>query len=142
MQISRVKIMLTKGPRLLAYVEACFDECFLVKDIKIINGPSGVFVAMPERRGQKKCSCGIKNINIAKYCNFCGAAFTEIVNDTFFDVCFPVTSEFRAHIQSTILEAYYAEVFSKQPSCETFSYERDSRQQNGSGLLAVEVARS
>ena len=39
--------------KLLAYVSATFDDCFVVHNIKIILGRSGPFVAMPSRKTQR-----------------------------------------------------------------------------------------
>ncbi|MCK4739696.1 MAG: septation regulator SpoVG [Deltaproteobacteria bacterium] len=51
MRITEVKILKVDGDeKLKAYVTIKFDDCFVVRDVKVINGNSGVFVAMPAKR--------------------------------------------------------------------------------------------
>ena len=61
MQITevRVKLMPDKGERLQAFCSVTFDDAFVVRDIKIIDGANGCFVAMPSRKLTDRCSkCG------------------------------------------------------------------------------------
>ncbi len=41
-----------EGERLKAYVNIIIDDCFILRDLKIINGNSGIFVAMPSKKRQ------------------------------------------------------------------------------------------
>lgn len=51
MNITDIKIYLVEGAEpLKAFARVVLDDCFLVRDIKIINGKKGLFVAMPSRR--------------------------------------------------------------------------------------------
>ncbi|MBE8221928.1 MAG: septation regulator SpoVG [Bdellovibrionales bacterium] len=50
MNITDVKILLVNEERLKAYVSIVIDNCFVVKDLKIIQGPGGLFVAMPSKK--------------------------------------------------------------------------------------------
>jgi stage V sporulation protein G len=50
MEITQVKVFPVEEERLKAYVSIVFDECFLVSDLKVIQGPNGVFVSMPSKR--------------------------------------------------------------------------------------------
>lgn len=50
MNITKVKVFPVEGERLKAYVNIVIDDCFILRDLKIINGNSGVFVAMPSKK--------------------------------------------------------------------------------------------
>lgn len=52
MRISDVRIRIVKkdDAKLKAVASVTFDECFVVHDIKVINGSEGLFVAMPSRK--------------------------------------------------------------------------------------------
>ena len=46
----RIKLMEEPGERLKAFCSITFDNCFVVRDLKIIDGSNGPFVAMPSRK--------------------------------------------------------------------------------------------
>src|SRR5512136_1856547 len=51
MEISEVRISLNKGGKVKAFAQVVFDSCFLVGDIRVLEGKEGtVYVAMPSRR--------------------------------------------------------------------------------------------
>lgn len=50
MKISEVKVFVVNEDRLKAYVSITIDNCFVIRDLKIIQGPSGLFVAMPSKK--------------------------------------------------------------------------------------------
>ena len=51
MRVTEVKIYSVKdGGRLKAYATVVFDDCFIVRDLKVIDGSKGLFVSMPSRR--------------------------------------------------------------------------------------------
>ena len=50
MNITEVKVHPVDQEKLKAYVSIVFDNCFLVSDIKVISGPTGLFVSMPSKR--------------------------------------------------------------------------------------------
>ena len=75
MEITEVRIKLTEDSddRLQAFCSITFDDCFVVRDLKIIEGSSGPFVAMPSRKLTAHCPrCGCKNHLRAAFCNQCG----------------------------------------------------------------------
>jgi len=80
MDITDIRIRkVTSEGKLKAYVTVTFDDCFVVHNVKIIEGKSGVFIAMPSRKtraGEYK------------------------------DVAHPIHPEFRAELQRRILEVY------------------------------------
>ena len=50
MEITEVRVFPVSEERLKAYVTITFDNCFVVRDLKVINGNTGLFVAMPAKR--------------------------------------------------------------------------------------------
>jgi stage V sporulation protein G len=50
MDITDVKVFPVDEDKLKAYVTITLDHCFVVRDLKVINGSSGLFIAMPAKR--------------------------------------------------------------------------------------------
>jgi stage V sporulation protein G len=50
MNITQVKVFPVNEEKLKAYVSIVIDGCFLVSDLKIIQGPNGLFISMPSKR--------------------------------------------------------------------------------------------
>ena len=50
MKITEVKVFPVNEERLKAYVTITLDDCFVVRDLKVINGNTGLFVAMPSKK--------------------------------------------------------------------------------------------
>ena len=67
------------GDKLKAYASVCFDDRFLIKGIKIVDGSRGRFVAMPSRKTK---------------------------HGEFLDVCFPIEKGLREEIDDAVIEAY------------------------------------
>ena len=64
MEVTEVRIKLVKdgGERLCGFGSITLDDCFVVRDLKIIDGSDGLFVAMPSRKLMTPCpQCGMKN---------------------------------------------------------------------------------
>ena len=68
--------------KLKAYVTVTFDDCFVVHNIKVIEGKNGAFIAMPSRKTK---------------------------TGEYKDVAHPINSDFRSKLQSDILSAYEKE---------------------------------
>ncbi len=69
----RIKLMEDSEDRLRAFCSITIDNCFVVRDLKIIDGSNGPFVAMPSRKLTGHCHrCNHKNHLRAAYCNHCG----------------------------------------------------------------------
>lgn len=121
MKITEVRIFPKEGPdkKLRAFATITFEDCFVVRDIKIIEGNKGYFVAMPSRRVKEPCSkCGHRNVIRSFYCNQCGAKLVvqpvrnmdaEALQAEHKDVAHPITVECREYIQQAVLEAYQKE---------------------------------
>ena len=50
MELTEIRIFPVNEDKLRAYVTITFDHCFVVRDLKIIRGTSGLFVSMPSKR--------------------------------------------------------------------------------------------
>ena len=127
MEISEVRVSLVsnKDNRLKAFCSMTLDNEFVIRDIKIIEGIGGAFVAMPSRKMSDHCDkCGGKNHLRAKFCNNCGTALSEnrVRRDVrgrtklHADIAHPINAECRKRIQETVIVAFNEEVEkSKQP---------------------------
>ena len=121
----RVKLINNKDDRLKAFCSITMDNEFVVRDIKVIEGTNGYFVAMPYRKMSDHCEkCGGKNHLRAKYCNNCGAALKENRARKDFkgrmklhaDIAHPINTECRKRIQEKVTVAFEEELEkSKQP---------------------------
>lgn len=121
MEISevRVKLVSNKDDRLKAFCSITIDNEFVVRDIKVIEGANGHFVAMPSRKMSDHCEkCGSKNHLRAKYCNNCGTALKENRARKNFrgrmklhaDIAHPINSDCRKRIQDKVISAFKAEM--------------------------------
>lgn len=127
MDITEVRIKLMEEPseRLKAFCSITFDNCFVVRDLKIIEGTNGPFVAMPSRKLTSHCpKCRSKNHLRAQHCNQCGAALSadrmSLDNDgrakLYADIAHPINSTCREMIQNRVIEEFQGEIErSKQP---------------------------
>ncbi|NIO11161.1 MAG: septation regulator SpoVG [Deltaproteobacteria bacterium] len=50
MELTEIRVFPVDEDKLRAYVTITFDHCFVVRDLKIIRGTSGLFVSMPSKR--------------------------------------------------------------------------------------------
>ena len=116
MNITDVRIELTPSyaetDRLRGFASITIDNCFVVRDLKIIEGPNGLFVSMPSRKSTDKClNCGTKNHLQARFCNECGKKLPVTPPSTtgvkpFFDIAHPINVETRAKIHGAIIAMY------------------------------------
>lgn len=125
MEITEVRIKLMDDPhdRLQAFCSITFDSCFVVRDLKIIQGTKGSFVAMPSRKLSDRCGrCGNKNHLRSQYCNQCGGQLDQdraLRNENgraklYADIAHPINSACREKIQARVLEAYEEELIKAQ----------------------------
>ncbi len=127
MQISEVRVKLIPNPtdRLKAFCSITLDGDFVIRDIKLIEGGTGIFVAMPSRKLSDHCpKCHAKNHLRARYCNECAASLGDdrVRRDKagrrklHADIAHPINSECRQGLQERIVEAFSQEtVASQQP---------------------------
>jgi stage V sporulation protein G len=114
----RIKLMEDPQERLQAFCSITFDHCFVIRDLKIIEGAKGSFVAMPSRKLTDRCPrCNTKNQLRAVYCNQCGV---HLLDDRagkdadgraklYADIAHPINSRCRELIQKKVMEAYHDE---------------------------------
>ena len=92
MEITEVNISLRDEERLKAFVNITFDDVFVVRGLKVIDGNNGLFVCMPSRK----------------------------MNDgTFRDIAHPITNEYRQKLEEVVLGKYQQMVGDEAPSEET-----------------------
>ena len=118
----RIKLMddrVSNNERLQAFCSITFDDMFVVRDLKIIEGTKGSFVAMPSRKMMDRCpECGCKNHLRARFCNLCGAKLNEdrAARDMdgraklHADIAHPINSTCREFVQSAIIKAFREEM--------------------------------
>ena len=125
MEINEVRIFLKEGQdrKLKAYATLTFDKVFVVRNVKVIEGTKGLFVAMPSRRLKESCpKCNFKTAVRSKYCNQCGIQLPQYVEpkpvasadnpqrqSEHRDIAHPITTDFREYIQKKVLAAYEEE---------------------------------
>ena len=111
----RIKLITRNNERLLAFCSFTLDNDFVIRDLKIIEGTKGLFVAMPSRKLTDRCHrCGCKNHLRARYCNGCGSHLDEnrAPRDTdgraklHADITHPINRECREVLQTAIIKAY------------------------------------
>lgn len=79
MDITDVKVFPVHEDKLKAYVTITLDNCFVVRDLKIIQGTAGLFIAMPAKKRK---------------------------DGTYKDIAHPLNAETRERIERRILDAY------------------------------------
>lgn len=113
----RVKLCEQNSERLLAFCSVTFDNAFVVRDLKVIDGTRGAFVAMPSRKLMDRCGCGCKNHLRARFCNGCGRKLDENRagrdldgrTKLHADIAHPIHGPAREQIQTAIIEAFRLE---------------------------------
>ena len=133
----RIKLCEANHERLLAFCSVTFEREFVVRDLKVIDGTRGVFVAMPSRKLTDRCGpCGCKNHLRARFCNGCGgklpderAARTPDGRVKLHaDIAHPINQRSRADLQDAVVRAYHDELDrAKQPGyvCRYDDYDGD-----------------
>lgn len=120
MKVTEIRVFPKEGAdkKLKAYATVTFDGCFVVRNIKVINGNTALFIAMPSKKARHPCPrCRAKNEAGMKYCGQCSAALplkpsvdpAEDAKNEHRDLAHPVTQEFRDYLQGEVLKAYHAE---------------------------------
>jgi len=83
MEVTEVRVFPVNEEKLKAYVTITFDDCFVVRDLKVINGNNGLFVAMPSKKRK---------------------------DGTFKDTAHPLNNETRKMIEQKVLAEYEKEI--------------------------------
>ncbi len=121
----RVRLVRNRGDRLKAFCSMTLDDEFVVRDIKVIEGEDGYFVAMPSRKMSDHCvKCRGKNHVGARFCSGCGTSLPDnrAKKDLrgkaklHADIAHPINAQCRRRIQDRLILAYREELErSKQP---------------------------
>jgi len=82
MEITEVRVFPVQEEKLKAYVTITLDGCFVVRDLKVIHGATGLFVAMPAKRRK---------------------------DGSFKDIAHPLNSQTREQMERVILAEYQRE---------------------------------
>ncbi len=82
MDITEVRVFPVNEERLKAYATITFDDCFIIRDLKVIDGNNGLFVAMPSKKRK---------------------------DGTFRDTAHPLNNETRERIEDVVLREYEKE---------------------------------
>ncbi|MEO5668637.1 MAG: septation regulator SpoVG [Bdellovibrionota bacterium] len=80
MRITDVQIFLAHEDKLKAYATITFEDAFIVRDLKIIQGTGGLFIAMPAKKRK---------------------------DGSFKDIAHPLNAEMRGHIEEMVFQAYH-----------------------------------
>lgn len=83
MNITEIRITLRNEDKLKAFANVTFDNAFVVRGLKIINGKRGFFISMPSRKRK---------------------------DGTYHDIAHPINNETRKRIEDKVLEAYENEL--------------------------------
>ncbi|HUB06653.1 MAG TPA: septation regulator SpoVG [Myxococcales bacterium] len=83
MDITDIRVFPVDEDKLKAYVTITFDACFVVRDLKVIQGAEGLFIAMPSKRRK---------------------------DGTFKDIAHPLNAETRAWLEKQVLAEYDREL--------------------------------
>lgn len=83
MEITEIKVFPVNEEKLKAYITIVLDACFVVRDLKVISGSTGLFVAMPSRKRK---------------------------DGTYKDVAHPLNQSTRVTMEKQILAAYLDEI--------------------------------
>ncbi len=130
----RIKLMEDSDDRLRAFCSITFDDSFVVRDLKIIDGTSGPFVAMPSRKLTSHCpKCHAKNHLRARFCNQCGTAQpqerasrdSEGRAKLYADIAHPINSACRETIQKRVIAEYQSELERAKEPGYTSRYDDD-----------------
>lgn len=125
MQLTEIRINLCgqRGSRLKAFCSLTFDDTFVIRDVKLIDGNDGLFLAMPSRKLADHCpQCSEKNHLRARFCNQCGGRLNEDRHLQYrhgngqnrlklhADIAHPINAECRAEIEDRVLSEYEHEL--------------------------------
>ena len=123
MKITEIRIKLmtpleNRKDKLRAFCSVTFDDEIVIRDLKIIDGNKGLFVAMPSRKLMARCHhCGCKNSLRARFCNDCGRPSKRHDRPCnldgrklYADVAHPINAETRRRLQDAIVAGYQREL--------------------------------
>jgi stage V sporulation protein G len=148
----RIKLCEQNSERLMAFCSVTFDNAFVVRDLKIIEGTRGVFVAMPSRKLMDRChACTCKNHLRARFCNQCGQRLDEsrALRDLdgraklHADIAHPIHAGARVAMETAVVRSFHEErERAKMPGyvCRYDEYDAGDYEDHAlSGAMAAEL---
>ena len=115
----RIKLLENQPDKLRGFASLTIDDFIVIRDLKIIEGGHGLFIAMPSRKLCDRClSCGGKNHLRARYCNDCGKRLRPDrgMQDErgrmrlYADISHPIHQKARDFVERRVLEAFHQEL--------------------------------
>ncbi len=115
----RVKLLDNQPDKLRGFASITIEDCLVIRDLKIIEGTNGLFIAMPSRKLCDRCqSCGCKNHLRARFCNDCGKKLRADrgAQDErgrmrlYADISHPIHQEARDLVEQSVLAAFHREL--------------------------------
>lgn len=94
MEITDIRVFPVHEEKLKAYVTITLDNCFVIRDLKIIHGNTGLFIAMPAKRRK---------------------------DGTYRDIAHPLNAVTRDRMEKTILVAYERQIQTARDGAATES---------------------
>jgi stage V sporulation protein G len=152
MDVTEVRIRLvqeSEQEKLRAFATITFDDCFVVREVKVIEGDQGFFVAMPSRKAMERCrQCGGRNVVQAQYCNQCGRELPRRPPPTtregrekiYLDVAHPINSKCRKMVHDAVMEAYRQEKQEEDQQARGLSDAERGGSRGGADKSAAEAA--
>lgn len=119
MQLTEIRVKLLPRPmdKLRGFASITIGDTLVVRDIKIIEGAGGFFIAMPSRKLCDRCArCSGKNPLRARYCGDCGTRLPDGRgmaggrNRLHADIAHPISKRAREFVEGAILDAFAVEV--------------------------------
>jgi len=125
MNITEIRVKLVRGgsDKLRGFASMTLDDSLVIRDLKIIEGKSGLFVAMPSRKLHDRCpKCRGKNPLRAKYCNDCGTRLPTARGELdgrgrirlYADIAHPIHQEGRDQVQAMVVDGYHRELLASK----------------------------
>ena len=115
----RVKLLENQPDKLRGFASITIENFIVIRDLKIIEGSNGLFIAMPSRKLCDRCpACGGKNHLRARFCNDCGR---KLRNDRsshdergrmrlYADIAHPIHQKARDFVEKQVLRSFHAEI--------------------------------
>jgi len=129
----RVKLLENQPDKLRGFASITIDDFVVIRDLKIIEGANGLFIAMPSRKLCDRCfACGGKNHLRARFCNDCGKRLRADrgTHDErgrmrlYADISHPIHQKARAFVEARVLQSFHEELErSKQEGYVAHSFE-------------------
>jgi len=112
----RIKLLNNQADKLRGFASITVEDCLVIRDLKVIEGTNGLFIAMPSRKLCERCgSCGCKNHMRARFCNDCGKSVRSSHSEArgrvrlYADISHPIHQEARDLVERRVLQAFKAE---------------------------------